>query len=148
MADEYEGSLGRTPENARISEPVRLDKWLWTARFFKTRTLAAEAVTGGKVHADGQRTKPSHRVRIGQTLRIQRGLDEYTLVVMGLSGQRGPAKEAILLYQETAESQQQRERLAEQRRAQSLLNPQPSLRPSKQDRRRIVQFTRRTALED
>lgn len=121
---------------------VRLDKWLWAARFFKTRTSAAEAVAGGKVHVGGQRAKPAHAVRIGQILRVQRGPDEYTVAVRALSDRRGPAKEAVLLYEETPESRSRRERLAEQRRSQQLAFPQSSARPTKQDRRRIVRFTR------
>ncbi len=120
---------------------VRLDKWLWAARFFKTRTLAAEAVNGGKVRVDGQRVKPSHAVRLGSLLRVQRGPSEYTVEVMALSARRGPAKEAVLLYEETAESCQQREVLEAQRRLQRSAVP-PSGRPSKQDRRRIIRFTR------
>ncbi|MBL8251436.1 MAG: RNA-binding protein [Candidatus Competibacter sp.] len=121
---------------------VRLDKWLWAARFFKTRTLAAEAVSGGKIHVGGQRAKPSHAVRVGEILRIQRGPDEYLVEVKALGERRGPAKDAVLLYEETAASRLRREQLAEQRRIQRLASPQPSARPTKQDRRRIVRFTR------
>ncbi|MBL8260395.1 MAG: RNA-binding protein [Candidatus Competibacteraceae bacterium] len=121
---------------------VRLDKWLWAARFFKTRTLAAEAVSGGKVHVGGQRAKPSHAVRVGEILRIQRGPDEYLVEVKALGERRGPAKDAALLYEETAESRLRREQLAEQRRIQRLASPLPPARPTKQDRRRIVRFTR------
>lgn len=126
---------------------VRLDKWLWAARFFKTRTLAAEAVAGGKVHRAGQRSKPSHLVRVGEMLRIQRAFEEYTVTVKALSDRRGPASEAVLLYEETAESQKQREQLSEQRRLQQASFPQPSGRPTKHDRRRIVHFTRQDASE-
>jgi ribosome-associated heat shock protein Hsp15 len=148
MAYESEGRAGQPTASADVTEPMRLDKWLWAARFFKTRTVAAEAVTGGKVHVDGQRTKPSHRVRIGETLRVQRGLAEYTLIITGLSRQRGPAKDAIHLYQETAESQRRREQQAEQRRLQPPMTSQPSTRPTKQDRRRIIHFIRRTAQDE
>ena len=122
-----------------VENRVRLDKWLWAARFFKTRALAAEAVAGGKVHAGGQRAKPARAVCPGEILHIQRGPDEYTIVVKALSGRRGPASEAVLLYEETAESRQRREALAEQRR---LDSPAYAGRPTKQDRRRIVRFTR------
>jgi ribosome-associated heat shock protein Hsp15 len=121
---------------------VRLDRWLWAARFFKTRTLAAEAVAGGKVQVGGQRAKPAHAVRIGEILCVRRGPDEHTVAVKALSVRRGPACEAARLYEETAESQSRREQLAEQRRAQQLAFPQPAARPGKRDRRRIVQFTR------
>lgn len=132
------GTLQDSPD---AESRVRLDKWLWAARFFKTRTLAAEAVAGGKVHVEGQRTKPSHVVRVGETLSIQRGLDEYVIRVNALSNRRGPAKEAVLLYAETAASQLRREHLAEQRRLHNASYSQPS-RPTKQDRRRIIRFTR------
>ena len=120
---------------------VRLDKWLWAARFFKTRTLATEAVAGGKVHVGGQRCKPSHTVRLGEMLRIQRGPDEYLITVTALSDRRGPASAAALLYEETADSRQRREALREQRRLERSPLPQPAGRPTKQDRRRIVRFT-------
>ena len=120
---------------------VRLDKWLWAARFFKTRTLAAAAVAGGKVHIDGQRSKPAHPVRLGETLRIQRGPDEYLVTVKALSDRRGPASAAALLYEETADSRQRREALREQRRLERSPFPQLAGRPTKQDRRRIVRFT-------
>lgn len=120
---------------------VRLDKWLWAARFFKTRALANEAVAGGKVHAGDQRCKPSHAVRVGERLRIQRGPEEYLITVTALSDRRGPARTAALLYEETAASRQQREALCEQRRLERAAIPQAPGRPTKQDRRRIVRFT-------
>ncbi|MDG4555156.1 MAG: S4 domain-containing protein [Candidatus Competibacter sp.] len=126
-----------------IENRIRLDKWLWAARFFKTRALAAEAVAGGKVHAGGQRVKPAHAVRMGEILYIQRGPDQYIITVKALSDRRGPAKEAVLLYEESAESRQRREALGEQRRLPQLGSPPPAARPTKQDRRRIVRFTRR-----
>jgi ribosome-associated heat shock protein Hsp15 len=122
-------------------ERVRLDKWLWAARFFKTRALATEAVAGGKVHAGDQRCKPSHPVRLGEVLRIQRGIEEYRVTVRALNDRRGPATEAALLYEETPESRQQREALRERRRLERSPFPQPAGRPTKQDRRRIVRFT-------
>jgi ribosome-associated heat shock protein Hsp15 len=121
---------------------VRLDQWLWAARFFKTRTLAAAAISGGKVHVGGQRAKPSRAVHWGETLQIQRGFDEYVVKVTALSVRRGPARNAVLLYEETAESRQRREEQAEQRRLQHLAELPPMGRPTKQDRRRIVHFTR------
>ncbi|MCP5196839.1 MAG: hypothetical protein H6974_08655 [Gammaproteobacteria bacterium] len=122
-------------------ERVRLDKWLWAARFFKTRALATEAVTGGRVHVGGQRAKPSRAVHPGETLRIQRDSDEYVVIVRALSDRRGPAKEAALLYEETVESRQRREEWAAQRRLQALILPRAEGRPTKQDRRRMVRFT-------
>ena len=122
---------------------IRLDKWLWAARFFKTRALAVEAVAGGKVHAGGQRVKPAHAVRVGEVLSIQRGPDQYIVMVKALSDRRGPAREAALLYEESVESRQSREALSEQRRLSQFGSPLPTGRPTKQDRRRIVRFTQR-----
>lgn len=129
--------------DAGAEDRIRLDKWLWAARFFKTRNLATEAVAGGKVHVGGQRSKPSHIVRVGEVLRVQRGFDECIVVVKALSDRRGPAKEAASLYEETAESVRRREELGEQRRLQHLAFLRPVGRPTKQDRRRIIRFTRR-----
>lgn len=121
---------------------VRLDKWLWAARFFKTRALATEAVNGGRVHVGGQRVKPSRAIHPGETLRIQRDSSEYVVIIRALSDRRGPAKAAVLLYEETPESRQRREEQAEQRRLNDVAFPRPEGRPTKQDRRRIVHFTR------
>jgi ribosome-associated heat shock protein Hsp15 len=131
----------RSAVAAGAVDRVRLDKWLWAARFFKTRTLATEAVAGGKVHVGGQRCKPSHTVRLGEMLRIQRGPDEYLITVTALSDRRGSASAAALLYEETADSRRRREALREQRRLERSPLPQPAGRPTKQDRRRIVRFT-------
>lgn len=131
------------PSSTDVESRVRLDRWLWAARFFKTRALAAEAVAGGKVQVGGQRGKPSRAVRPGEILRIQRGIDEYIVAVRALSVRRGPAREAILLYEETAESRQRREALGEQRRLQPRVESVG--RPTKQDRRRIVRFTDRNS---
>ena len=89
-------------------EPIRIDKWLWAARFFKTRSLAAQAVSGGKVDINGDRAKPSRIVRAGDQLRVRRGPYEWIVVVKETSRQRGPASQAQSLYDETAESTQQR----------------------------------------
>lgn len=132
---------GQQVVNSAEERRVRLDKWLWAARFFKTRALATEAVAGGRVHVGGQHAKPSRSIHPGETLRIQRNSNEYIVIVRALSDRRGPAKEAALLYEETAESCQQREERAEQRRLQAIL-PRSEGRPTKQDRRRMVHFTR------
>lgn len=126
---------------------VRLDKWLWAARFFKTRPLAAEAVSGGRVHVNRNRVKPAHVVRIGEILDIGRGPYHYEVVVRGLAQQRGPASQAALLYEETAESVQKRQTLAAQRQLQFPASPHPSRRPNKRDRRRIIRFTQKS-IED
>ena len=120
------------------AEAVRLDKWLWAARFFKTRSLAATAVNGGKVHLNGARTKPARALRIGDTLEIRRGEETYTVVVKALDTRRGPAAKARLLYEETAESLTRRQIQREQRRLQQAAAPHPERRPSKKDRRRLM----------
>ena len=127
-------------ETQESSDKVRLDKWLWAARFFKTRSLAAEAVAGGKVHVDNARVKPARPVQVGDRLSIRRGPYEFVIMVRDLSSRRGPAKQAALLYEETAESLQKRETVAAQQKAQLLGTPHPERRPNKRDRRRIIRF--------
>ena len=129
-------------------DKVRLDKWLWAARFFKTRSLAAAAIQGGKVHVNGARVKPAHGVKPGETLSIRRGPDEYVVVVKGLARRRGPAGQAVLLYEKTSQSVQRREALAAERKAQTALMPHPLRRPNKKERRQIVRFIRRTEPSD
>jgi ribosome-associated heat shock protein Hsp15 len=116
-------------------DDLRLDKWLWAARFFKTRGLAVEAIAGGKVLYNGARTKPAHVVRVGDEVRVRIGPYEHVVRVQALVGRRGPAKTAQLLYEETPESLATRHRLAEQLRAASLYNPQAGWSDSKKDRR-------------
>jgi ribosome-associated heat shock protein Hsp15 len=125
-------------------EPVRIDKWLWAARFFKTRQLAAESVSGGKVEINGDRPKPSRVVRVGDQLTIRRGPYEWTIIVKDLSRIRGPAPQAQQLYDETPESVGKRSAIAAQlkfERAPEWCSPG---RPSKKDRRAISRFTRRS----
>ena len=124
-------------------ERVRIDKWLWAARFFKTRSLASEAVDGGKVHVNGDRVKAARALKVGDRLEIRRGQDEYEVVVRVLSEQRGPAAAALELYGETPASVTKREAAAEQRRAMAAAEPRFSGRPDKRARRSIVRFTRR-----
>jgi len=122
------------------TEQVRLDKWLWAARFFKTRSLATEAINGGKVHVNGERAKPSRKLTVGDRMEIRQGFVEKTVVVTGLSEKRGPAKQAAELYTETDESITKREAEAEQRRLLSAAIPQHEQRPSKKQRRQIHRF--------
>jgi ribosome-associated heat shock protein Hsp15 len=118
-------------------EPVRIDKWLWAARLAKTRALAAEAVKGGHVEVNGQRVKPSRDVRVGDELEVRTRAVPITVVVRGLSGRRGPAAQAALLYEETDESRARREAHAEQRRLAQAPVPERGGRPTKRDRRRL-----------
>ena len=115
------------------ADSVRIDRWLWAARFYKTRSLAAEAIVGGRVHLNGERVKRAKTVAIGDEIRIRQGAFEHILHVRGLSGRRGGAPEASHLYEETAESRARREALAAQMR--SL--PATHGRPTKRDRREI-----------
>ena len=120
---------------------LRIDKWLWAARFFKTRSLAAVAVEGGKAHLNGLRVRPAKTVSIGDTLEIRIGPFLYSIVVCVLSTRRGPASEAAKLYQETGESRAAREVLAAHLKAQAIHGEARQSRPSKRDRRHIVRFT-------
>jgi len=121
----------------------RLDKWLWAARFFKTRALAAEAVSGGKVHVNGERVKPARAVKPGDRLKITRGQLEYDIVICQLNAQRRPAKEAQLMYEESAASIKAREEQQAMNRAMNAAMSFGDRRPSKKDRRQIVRFKRR-----
>lgn len=122
---------------------VRLDKWLWAARFFKTRALASQAVAHGRVLLNGARVKPARQVTIGDCYRIRKESEELTVVVRGISGRRGPASEAALLFTETEESRQARERLREERRLAGAAGLPPSARPDKRERRQIIRFIRK-----
>ena len=123
---------------------LRLDKWLWAARFFKTRALASEAVTGGKVHLQGQRIKPSRAVKIGDRYEVQRGFERFEIVVTGLAERRGSASDAALLYRETEDSVAKREIEADKRKLAALQRPRSTTRPDKKQRRKIRQFTGKT----
>jgi ribosome-associated heat shock protein Hsp15 len=123
------------------NDKVRLDKWLWAARFFKTRPLAAEAVSGGKVHINGNRAKPAHGVNIGDEMHIRKGPYEFIVTVTGLSARRGPAKAAALLYEETPASREARALLSEQHRLVRIASPRHEGRPNKRQRRQIIRFT-------
>ncbi|TCB66527.1 RNA-binding S4 domain-containing protein [Acinetobacter sp. ANC 4178] len=120
------------------AETVRIDKWLWAARFFKTRSIAKSAIEGGKVHFDGERVKVSKEVRVGMELTIQQGFEKKTVVIKAISNVRGPAPIAQQLYEETEVSLAKRELLASQRKLHNLARPDH--RPSKKDRRQISKF--------
>ncbi|TRW50318.1 ribosome-associated heat shock protein Hsp15 [Aliidiomarina halalkaliphila] len=119
---------------------VRLDKWLWAARFFKTRALARSAIQAGKVHYNGQRSKPAKIVEVGALLTIPRGYDRYEVVIDTISDQRRGAAEAQTLYTETEQSVAKREENARARKLNQMYNPHPDQRPDKKQRRDLIKF--------
>ena len=125
------------------ADAARLDKWLWAARFLKTRALAAEAIDGGKVHLNGERVKRSKGVRIGDDVRVRLGPYEHRVTVRLVSDRRGPATVAATLYEELPESRAQREALIERRRMETAAGAADPGRPSKRDRRQNEQLRRR-----
>jgi len=129
--------MKKTPDK---NAGVRADKWLWAARFFKTRSLAIAAVNGGKVHLNGNRVKPAHKLAIGDQLTIRKGIYTFSITVAELSLQRGPAAVARALYSESEESQQQRQQLQEQQRLLGKTTARAEGRPDKRARRQIHRF--------
>ena len=129
-------------------EQVRIDRWLWAARFYKTRSQAATAIDSGKVQVNGSRVKRSKLITAGDTVRVSKGELEFELQVLGLSERRGPAPEAQALYQESEASQEARRQIAEQRalERETALAPVPKPvkgRPTKKDRRELAKFKRK-----
>ncbi|MDD0823836.1 ribosome-associated heat shock protein Hsp15 [Mannheimia sp. AT1] len=127
-------------ENTENNNEVRLDKWLWAARFYKTRSIAKAMIEGGKVHYNGQRAKVSKIVEIGATIKLRQGNEEKEVEVLALSDQRRGAPEAQLLYQETEKSVKHREAMAFARKANALSMPHPDRRPNKKERRDLIKF--------
>lgn len=125
-------------------DSIRIDKWLWTARFFKTRSLATEAVAGGKIHVDKQRVKPSKEIKVGAKLEIHKEGFEWLITVTGIAKQRVSAKEAALLYEENSESVQKRQKQVEIKREerQFLGFQKPEHKPNKKNRDLIHRFKR------
>ena len=122
---------------------VRVDQWLWAARFFKTRSLAKQAIDGGKIEVNGAHCKPARALHVGDTLNISRGVERFEVIVAALSAIRGPATKAVGLYTETEASVARREREREaQRLSRQAFQPPPG-RPSKRDRRELTQFVQR-----
>jgi ribosome-associated heat shock protein Hsp15 len=119
---------------------VRMDKWLWAARFFKTRSLAARACELGRIHSNGQPAKAAREVRMGDMLRVANDGGDFQVEVLGLSDVRGPASVAQTLYRETEASRELRQKVAAERKAMKQFEELPAGRPSKRDRRRIIQF--------
>lgn len=129
-----------------MKEPVnaiRLDKWLWAARFFKTRSIASKAVNGGKVHLNGARIKPAKNVQAGDELVISKGPYEFRITVLAISSYRRPAVEARLLYEESEESIREREVQRDMKRMMNAGHSPPSGKPGKRDRRKIKEFIRK-----
>jgi ribosome-associated heat shock protein Hsp15 len=124
-------------------ENVRIDKWLWAARFFKTRSLAAKAVSSGHVALNGHKVKPARTVQAGDMLVIRQDFLLYTVKVLILAEQRGPAPVARTLYEETEESQVKREQVRTERQAMRLQDSRPDHRPGKHERRKIRQFLKK-----
>ncbi|MFJ5400616.1 ribosome-associated heat shock protein Hsp15 [Pectobacterium sp. CHL-2024] len=124
----------------QAGDAVRLDKWLWAARFYKTRAIAREMIDGGKVHYNGQRGKPSKQVELNAEIKLRQGNDERTVVILAVSGQRRSATEAQALYQETTASIEKREKLAQARKMNALTMPHPDRRPDKKERRDLIKF--------
>ena len=127
-------------ESGSPSEPVRLDKWLWAARFFKTRSLASQAIAGGKVEVNGDRAKRSKILQVGDEVRVRHGPFEHRVLVRALSEHRGPASVAATLYQETAASLKAREILTAQLKLARVPRFEGKGRPTKRDRRNLERF--------
>ena len=124
-------------------DTVRIDIWLWAARFFKTRALAKKACELGRITSNGQPVKPARDVRLGDTLRVTNDAGDFQIEVLALSEMRGPAAVAQTLYRETDASREQRLKIAAERKAMHQYEIAPEGRPSKRDRRKIIQFRRR-----
>lgn len=137
----HRSSSRPTDQTNPATASVRLDKWLWAARFFKTRSQAKEAIEGGKVHFNRQRMKVSKEVHVGMMLTIRQGFDDRTVIIRGLSEARGNATTAQLLYEETPESLAQRQVYIERRKLYAMTIPDE--RPTKRDRRQIHRFEKR-----
>ncbi|RAW69349.1 MULTISPECIES: ribosome-associated heat shock protein Hsp15 [unclassified Photorhabdus] len=126
--------------NSDSDQAVRLDKWLWAARFYKTRAIAREMIDGGKVHYNGQRSKPSKLVELGAEIKLRQGNDKRIVEVLVLSNHRRGAPEAQQLYQETEASMTNREKMAIARKMNALTMPHPDRRPDKKERRTLIKF--------
>jgi len=133
--------MNKDPVDTQLDE-LRLDKWLWAARFFKTRGIAIKAINGGKVHVAGQRVKPAKTVRIGDVLSIRKGIYEFEITVEKINDKRRPASEAQTMYTESEESLKQRQLIALQRRMESEHRRDAANegRPTKKQRRQIIRF--------
>ena len=121
-------------------QKIRLDKWCWMTRFYKTRQLATEAVTGGKVHVNGKRAKPAYQVKTEDVIELSRGQEHWELVVLGIPERRGPAKEAQLMFRETPEGQKKRLLMQAENKAVRVGRPREENKPDKHQRKRLRQL--------
>lgn len=126
------------------NDGIRIDKWLWTSRFFKTRPLASDAVNGGKVHLNKQRVKAGRMVKIGDVLSIQKDCDLYELTITGINKSRRPAKEARLTYEESEDSRSRREQEQQIKKLASATRPMPKRKPGKREREQLRNFKQKT----
>lgn len=127
----------KTNEQSTAKAGVRIDKWLWAARFYKTRSLARQMVDGGKVEYEGARAKPSRIVELGAHIKLLQGFIRKEVIVKGISDVRGPATVAMTLYEETPESIARREEAARLNKLSALMNPHPETKPNKKERREL-----------
>lgn len=144
MSRHSKNAAGTQHHQPNETDKIRLDKWLWAARFYKSRSLAIDAIKGGKVSCAGSRVKPSKEIQVGDQLSIRQGFAVITVQVNALSGKRGSATQAATLYEETPESIQKREQLKAQFMAQPAIRQHGQGRPTKRERRKIVAFTAKT----
>ena len=132
--------INLTKQRHMTNDGIRIDKWLWTSRFFKTRALASNAVNGGKVHLNGQRVKAGRLVKIGDVLSIQKNYDLYEVSITGINKTRRPAKEACLSYDESEQSRLKREQEQKMKKLASATRPVPKRKPGKREREQLRQF--------
>lgn len=123
-----------------MDDNIRIDKWLWTSRFFKTRALATEAVNGGKAHLNGQRVKAGRMVKVGDVLSIQKNTDAYDVTILAINKTRRPAKEACLSYEESEQSRLKREKEQGMKKLVSAMRPMPQRKPGKREREQLRRF--------
>ena len=139
--------VGPVSDQSRPLDQIRIDRWLWAARFYKTRSRAKIAIVGGKIVVNGAKAKPSREVRVCDNLSIRRGNDEIDIVVVALSDQRGPANVAQALYSETSDSIERRAALKAQRRMERAGLRMPKSKPRKRDRRHLLRMKSKTGLD-
>ena len=139
--------VGPASDQSRPLDQIRIDRWLWAARFYRTRSRAKIAIVGGKIVVNGAKAKPSREVRVCDNLSIRRGNDEIDIVVVALSDQRGPANVAQALYSETSDSIERRAALKAQRRMERAGLRMPKSKPSKRDRRHLMRMKSKTGLD-